>query len=238
MKKQTVISIVLLAALAAGTSVSAQTTVQADASADIESNTGGGLGKGISHMVRNILGDDASTEAATFAAPAAPEASLMMQAQSSGVVNAAPSPAPQAFKATFKSASFAADTVQLAPMTKDDLRAYISGLLESDSNLQSVDTSESHVRVTYAVPAKIFRVVPVIMKVTAGAYASGGTDVSYPWYAFAASHASAAFKASLNTDVAPLIPSGDFSLEDQKTLIDTLHVTLAATFGSSTRGDQ
>ncbi len=235
MKKETAILGILLTAvvLFSITTVSAETIVQGEANTQGEINSGGGLGKGLNYMVRSILGES-NESVVEMQIPVAPHATLMVEADSALQANTRMAPAPEAMM--FK-ASFASDAA-IAPLTEADLHTYISALLSSDSNIQSVDTAETHVRITYAVPAKVFGFVPVTLRVTAGAYISGATEVAYPWYGFTMSRAVAEFKTMLAERIEPVIPTTEFTLEDQKMLIDELHVALAAKFGSSTGGDR
>ena len=231
MKKQTALTALFLVTLImGGGTVLAQTAVQADTSTEADINTGGGLGKGINSMVRGILGDDSSQ--ARSGAPT-PEPSLMMQMNAT-MDTRAPI-APQAAKMSAKSAPAA---ITAAAMTDADLGAYVHEQLAQDSNIQSIDTSDTHVRITYAVPSTVFRFVRVTLRVTVGASASGATEVTYPWYAFGSSAMIAELKRDVNENVAPLIPKRTFTPDEQKTLIDGIHVALAAKLGSSTGGDR
>lgn len=139
---------------------------------------------------------------------------------------------PEARSASLMSAKVA------EPLTDEALYAYVSSLMDEDSNIQSIDTASTHVRVTYAVPSKVFGLVRVWLKITVGAYASGGTEVSYPWYTFAASKVSSDFRARVNDRIEPMITSESMNPDQQKSIIDEIHAMLAAEFGSSTRGDQ
>lgn len=233
MKKQTAITIsILLALLTGAVSVSAQTSAQTDAQAHV----GGGLGTGISHMVQSILGDSAAVQSTTtvLLKTAAP-----VQAPTTPRPKAAA--VPQAASLAFKFAS--TGTLSTQPLTTEDLNVYVHQLLHDDSRLQSVDTADTHVRLTYAVPSKIFGVMPVMVRVTVGTYASGGVDVAYPWYAFAAG-LSSDFKARMIDTIQPLHTSASssaavsFSPDQQKTYIDLIHMALATEFKSSTGGDK
>lgn len=234
MKKQTAITSIFLITLCIGAgTVFAQTSVDTSASLEAETNSGGGLGKGINSMVRSILGETEES-AALYSAPT-PEPSLMMQMNAAADQSAEARMVPEAATMSMK-AGFAADTI--IPMSKIELSDYIHDLLIQDSNVQSVDSSDTHVRLTYAVPSKVFRVVRVTMRVTVSATISGKTEVTYPWYAFASSAAVAELKSDVRERVLPLIPSEPFTPDEQRVLIDELHLALAAKFGSSTGGDR
>lgn len=235
MKKQAVILIGLTLALAAYSTVSAQILVQADASASAETNSGGGLGKGLNYMVKSILGDTGQSEPASAQSAPVPAAAMMMQVNTAADARLAPQPETMSLKSAMT--AFNADAA-IEPVTEESLHAYILELMREDSHIQSVDTSDTHVRVTYAVPAKVLGFVRVVLKITAGAYASGKTDVSYPWYSFAASRAAPELQTRLTEQVEPLISSESFTLEEQQTLIDAIHIALAGEFESSTGGDR
>lgn len=230
MKKQTTVTSIFLATLLLGAgTVFAQATVQN--SVGIETS-GGGLGKGINSMVRSILGEGEG-QAEKKSAPA-PEPSLRMQMNAVSD-QAMPVSPPQASTMMMK-AEFSEQAV--SPMTQAELNAYIRELLLQDSNIQSIDSSDTHVRITYTVPSKVFRVVKVTLRVTASAAVSGETSVTYPWYAFGATAALNDLRADLKSNVEPGIPTESFTTDDQRTLIDALHVSLAAKLGSSTGGDR
>ena len=231
MKKQTALTSLFLAALIlGGGTVSAQTAAQATTSTQAQVNTGGGLGKGINSMVRGILGDDSSQ--AQSGAPA-PEPSLMMQmnATMDSHVRVAP-------KAAAMSAKSVTDSDAARAMTDTELGAYVHALLLQDSNIQSIDSADSHVRITYAVPSTVLRFVRVTLRMTVEASASGATEVTYPWYAFGSSRTISVLKADVAERVQPLIPKRAFTPIEQKMLIDAIHVSLASKLGSSTGGDR
>jgi hypothetical protein len=172
MKKETAISIfaaILLASLSIA-GASAQTAVDLNA----QVNTGGGLGKGLNSMVRNILGEEDEQQLI------APQASLMMESNASADMSA-PAPAARMLKADVSSATMAYSQVT-APMTDDDVSQLISALLIQDDRLQSVDASDTHVRMTYRTEGTVLRFIRVQIPVTAEAYISGQTSLSYPWY--------------------------------------------------------
>jgi hypothetical protein len=231
MKPRSVIFAIAIAVLpfCAGV-VSAQTDTQAGATAEMYVHDGG-LGRGLSNMVKGILGETEAPQA-RYAAPAEPSVMMQMTALDS---NASVTAAPQAATMSLKAAN--AETT-IVPMSDSELSAYVHDLLIADSNIQSIDTSDTHVRVTYAVPSTVFRFVKVVLRVTVSANASGLADVSYPWYSFAASHAATDLRTDVSERVAPLIPGHAFSPDEQRMLIDEIHLTLAARLGSSTGGDR
>ena len=229
MKKQTIYTVALISGLVL-------TTGSAFAQVDVSGNAGieaGGLGKGLSNMVRGILGEQEASSGARFSAPAEP--SVMMQMDAAADMNAQAPLAPQAMTMSLKAAN-AKETI--VPMSVDELAAYVHQLILSDSNIQSVDTSDSHVRVTYAVPSKVFRLMKVTLRVTVGAQASGQTEVTYPWYAFATARAASDLKTDMQERIVPLIPAHAFTPDEQRMLIDEIHLMLEARLGSSTGGDR
>lgn len=228
MKKSTVVAGILVLAIAGFSAMSASAQIQSTTSAEL--NSGGGLGKGLNYMVRSILGDTQES-AASVVAPQA--TTMMMQVNTAADTTTAP---PQA--RSLKAAPEAASLMMASALTEDGLHKHIQSLMRVDSNLQSVDTAETHVRLTYAFPVKAFGFVPVMARVTVGAYVSGRTEVSYPWYAFSTKTLSNEFKTRVKEHVVPLIPPQEFTLEAQQTLINEIHVVLAGEFGSSTSGDQ
>ncbi len=231
MKKQRATAVFLAMSIVALSAASA--SAQMNASAQGEVNAGGGLGSGLNYMVKNILG-----ESAAQSAPVAPQTMMMqMNTAVDGAAEADMSAPPQARTMSFKAAA-ANETMMVVALTEEGLHEHIQELLRNDDSLQSVDTAETHVRLAYAVPARAFGFVPVMAKITVGAYASGETRVSYPWYAFATKKLSNSFKAKVQERVKPLITSESFTLEQQQMLIDEIHLVLAGEFQSSTGRDQ
>ena len=233
MKKQTAfISILLVTLLVGAGTVFAQTS--AEESAEVSAASGGGLGKGINSMVRGILGESENDAARKSAQPSEPSAMMQMNAVSDQGTNLRIA-SPQSQTMSMK-AAFVADTV--IPMSDEELRAYIHDQMTQDSNIQSIDSSDTHVRITYTIPSKVFRVVKFTLRVTASATVSGETEVTYPWYAFAASSAVQELRVHLRENVEPLIPRANFTPDEQRMLIDELHVSLAAQFGAPLGGDR
>ena len=232
MKKQTAVTIAILVALLVGAgTVSAQTAVQADASSQTDVTTGGGLGKGIKSMVRGILGDE-PTQTIDNAPAAKPSVMMQINAKSdpNGSVHIAPQSAARAMKSAVRA--------DAASMTDAQLSEYIHALILEDSNIQSIDSSDSHVRITYVVPSRVFRFLRITLRVTVGATASGATEVTYPWYAFDSTHTMAELKADVAAHVEQLIPKNAFTPLEQKMLIDQIHVALVSKLGTSTAGDR
>lgn len=230
MKKQTAYAAVFLTGLVLMTgSTSAQTNLSSEPGAGPSS---GGLGKGLSNMVRGILGEQESS-GPRYSVPAEP--SLMMQMDAAADMGSfGEDMAPQTMMTSMKAAN-AAETI--VPMTNEELSEYVHRLILEDSNIQSIDTADTHVRITYAVPSKVFRMVNVVLRVTVGAQVSGRTEVTYPWYAFATAGAASDLKKDVALKVSPLIPSQPFTPDEQRLLIDAIHGTLAARLGTSTGGD-
>ncbi len=223
MKKQTAITALLAISIVALSAVSASAQVQAALNAEMQT---GGLGSGLNSMVRNILGEQEAAQANSAAQ------TMMMTAPLPAALDMSAQSQPQATHARTMSlkAEVAADTLMVAALTEDDLHAYIQSLMEGDVGLLSVDTAETHVRVTYAADAKVFGIVPVMAKITVGAYASGETRVTYPWYAFATKRLSNEFKRSVQERIEPLITSESFTLEQQQILIDEMYLILSSEF--------
>ncbi len=234
MKKQAILPlIIIVSVLGWAGAISAQSTVGAEASASAEADSGGGLGQGLRNMVRGILGDDD----ASFVPPAAPEASLMMQANPT---LEAPAPTRMMMQAKTTAAEDMS-TMSVEALTAAELSAYTRELMREDNKIQSIETADTHVRITYAQPAKVLKFVSVVMKITVSTYIDGRVEVSYPWYAFAASKHSAELKAAVSNRVQPMTSveaTESFSLETQRALVDAMHVVLATEFSSSTGGDQ
>lgn len=228
MNKMSVIPVIAAVSLMTAGTVFAQATVQSDTRAQL--NTGG-LGKGLNTMVRSILGDTESAQAKLASPPAEP--SLMMQMNAAADVQSAGSP--QARSMSFEASN--ADAAVVA-MSDGELSAYVRELLLADSNLQSIDTSDTHVRVTYAVPSKVLRFVNVTLRITVSANAAKTTEVVYPWYAGLASNVRTDFKRRAATEIDGLIPNHPFTPDEQRELIDRIHVMLAGEFGPSSGGDR
>lgn len=63
-----------------------------------------------------------------------------------------------------------------------DLSAYVRSLITSDENVSKVSSTDDHVSVWYAEPAKFLGVVPMTVDIEATVDASGNVSVGYPWW--------------------------------------------------------
>lgn len=231
MKDRKSIAVVLILAIVAFSA----TTAFADKDTSIESEGEyGGLGRGLDRMVRSILGESQESYEAVSPQAAPTPTSMMMQANPAADMKAA---APTGRAMTFKAAQ-TQETIEQVVVTEERLHEHIRTLLRDDSSLQSVDTAETHVRVTYTHPVKIFRFVPVTARITVAAYASGEVEIGYPWYAFATKTLARGFDTRVRAMVEPTVPKGEFSLETQAALVDEIYTLLSETFGASVHGER
>ena len=213
---------VTLVALSAA-SVSAQADVRANTSTSAEVRVGG-LGTGLNHMVRTILGDDSSASLLPAAEPAAQ--TMMMSVEDAADTVAIPSG--RAMKAESSDMMF---SLQASAQTEEDVRILIRSLLQNDANLQSIDASDTHVRLTYRTHGTVLKFLRVTIPVTGEAYISGKTTVSYPWYAGMAGVKSD-IRARFEERIAPQIGSEDMSADTQIQLIGEMHQFFTEEFAS------
>lgn len=225
MKKQTVITGFLAITFAAIsiTSVSAQTAADVNSTAGATVNSGGGLGTGLNSMVRNILGEDQQMK------PVAPQAALMMEANTAADMSAPPAQARMMMKA--ESANATAFSMQAPRQTNEDVAVMIHTLLKNDGNLQSIDASDTRVRVIYMIRGMLFKFIPVTVPVTGEAYASGKTIVTYPWYASRVGIKSD-IRSRFNARIAPQIENTSISPNNRVLLIGEIHTFFTEEFNS------
>lgn len=223
MKKSTAITgLLAITFVAFSVGIASAQQQSANTSAEIQA---GGLGTGINSMVRSILNDGAAQPPMPAAQPSAQ--SMMMSAEA--VLDMPVEAEARSMKAETMNASFAMEaTVQ----TEDDVRELIRSLLKNDANLQSIDASDSHVRVTYRAKGVLFRLIKVTIPVTAEAYASGETSVSYPWYATHAGVKSD-IRTRFDERFAPQIESQTLSPANRIQLMSDMHAFFTEEFASN-----
>ncbi len=221
MKKGTAITALIMVTLiaASGGAASAQ---QLSASTSAETSIGG-LGTGLNSMVRSILNDEPKASPAPAAQPAAQMMMIEADAQtrSGGDSNA------RNMNAGTANTAF---TMQAAAQTEADVSEFIRSILKNDANVQSVDASDSHVRLTYRTNGTVFRFLKVTIPVTGEVYVSGKTTVTYPWYATMAglkSDIRTRFTERLEFTASESIPP-----ETQIQLISTMHAFFNEEFAS------
>jgi hypothetical protein len=197
-------------------STAAAQQLNASTSADVRA---GGLGTGLNSMVRSILGEQSNAPVAPSPAPAA----LMMSAEAAADMS---QPQERAMKA---SASNAMISLQAAAQTEEDVSALIRSLLQNNADLQSIDASDTHVRLTYRAHGTVLRFLKVSIPVTGEAYISGKTTVSYPWYAGMAG-LNGDIRARFEERIAPLIQTETLSPETRIQLISEMHAFFTEEF--------
>lgn len=123
--------------------------------------------------------------------------------------------------------------------TSSDLRAYASGVLQSDTRIERADLSAEAVTVEYEQPGRLFGFVPVAVTVTATVDSSGNVTVDYPWYGFmvALEQSEREVESSLENQIRTTLASGGFeasaeaglSAQAQAEILRELQASLAAT---------
>ncbi len=223
MKKSTAITgLLAITFVAFSVGIASAQQQSANTSAEIQA---GGLGTGINSMVRSILNDGAARPPMPAAQPSAQ--SMMMSAEA--VLDMPVEAEARSMKAETMNASFAMEaTVQ----TEDDVRELIRSLLENDSNLQAIEASDSHVRLTYRVKGSVLKFIKVTMPVTGEAYVSGDTTVLYPWYATRAGVKSD-IRTRFDSRLSPHIESGSLSAANRIQLISEMHTFFTEEFASN-----
>ncbi len=223
MRKRTVIagffSIIFVAISV--TSVSADSAVTASATTSAAVHVGG-LGTGLSHMVQSILGDKSS--------PSAPVAA--QSAYISNKVNPDFSVVHARSMTNKASTTIPTDSLVHGSIQTDiDVSEYIGHLLQNDGNLQAIEASDSHVRVTYLKRGIIFKLVQMSVPVIGEAYVSGKTTVTYPWYAGMAGIRSD-IRSRFDARIAKEINTSSLTPENRIQLIHQMYSFFADEFSS------
>lgn len=195
----------------------AHAQVEGGAYAEGEVNTGGGLGDGISHMVRSILGETNENES---------EDSRAGDARMQKTIDAAPVMMMQADLS-------ATAALSVTTEVSADVPVHLRSLRERDQNIQTIEATETRVRLSYTTDAYIFRLVPVTMRVRAEVSSSGEARISYPWYAFAVRGISADFESHFAARMAPYLDGEPFASEEQIILADEIYAALATEFDAA-----
>lgn len=222
MKKSTAITGFLAITLVA-LSVATVSALELGATTETDVRSGG-LGTGLNSMVRSILNESSETLPPQAPQPAAQ--TMMMSAEATADTSFVPNV--QTMKASPMNAAFSMET---AAQTDDDVRELIRSLLKNNSNVQSIDASDSHVRLTFRTKASKLRFLKVTMSITGEAYASGGTTVTYPWYATRAGVKSD-IRIRFDEQIAPLIAGESLTPENRIALISTMHAFFTEEFAS------
>ena len=122
-------------------------------------------------------------------------------------------------------------SLQAAEQTDDDVRQLVRSLLENDTHVHAIDSSDSHVRVTYKTKGKVLRFLKVTIPVTGEAYVSGDTAVTYPWYASMAG-VRTDIKTRFDARIASQIESESLSPSNRIQLISEMHAFFTEEFAS------
>ncbi len=184
----------------------------------------GGLGTGLNSMVRSILNEEATAPQSPTALPAAQ--TMMMKVDAAA--DASVASYERSMDARAMNTSFSMEAVV---HTDEDVRELIRSLLKNNANMQSIDASDTHVRITYRTKGSVLRFLRVTMPVTAEAYVSGRTTVSYPWYATRAGVKSD-IRTRFDARISPQIETGSITASNRIQLINEMHAFFSDEFAT------
>lgn len=186
-KKEMILSASAAAAMVMVALPAAALSVSGSSAASVD--TDGGLGARVDHVINATLGGTASTGVSVTANGSANEGSDS-SAMSAGLgVNAdvsgdtrAPIMVTRADVEgnTVTSASADASTV----LNDADLSDFIAAQIKADGNVNSIQSTQDSVAMSYRVPAKFLGFIPMNVDATAVVNADGTVSVTYPWYSF------------------------------------------------------
>jgi hypothetical protein len=202
-------------------------------------HTESNLGTGLSSMVRGILGESDQPEDMA-------EANASFQATMQAKYAPAPASEVRSMSAVevqdatmmrigegggMGSAMSATMAFNAIVATEEDALNSMRSIMESDTRVQSLDVSDGHVRLTFAVRSKILNLIPKTIPITAGVYASGETELSYPWYASMAKHVPKDFNVRIESSLAGFANENGFTPQERIDIMHTMYAAFVTEFG-------
>jgi hypothetical protein len=85
--------------------------------------------------------------------------------------------------------------------TSDQLKTYAAGMMHSNANVESVQSSNSSVSMNYKESGKLFGFIPTMVKVRSTTDANGNVSLSYPWYHFLVSTNDSTLKSDMESSI-------------------------------------